>query len=92
METLIERMLELGFSSDCSTSQGGGCCSVTQGDEPHCSTNKGVEPSEVTGASEVETSTRAKLIVEQVRVSSVDGQLKVVYPSRVDLHLNSVTV
>ena len=89
METLIERMLELGFSSDCSTSQGDGCCSVTQGDEPHCSTNKGVEPSE---ASEVETSTRAKLIVEQVRVSSVDGQLKVVYPSRVDLHLNSATV
>ena len=32
------------------------------------------------------------LIVEQVRVTSSEGQLKVVYPSKVDLLLESITV
>ena len=35
---------------------------------------------------------KLQLVIEQVRVVNSDGQLKVVYPSRVDLQLESVKV
>lgn len=35
---------------------------------------------------------KLELVIEQVRVVNSDGQLKVVYPSRVDLQLESVKV
>ena len=43
------------------------------------------------GDAECATS-RQELVIEQVRVLSSNGQLKVVYPSRVDLQLASVKV
>lgn len=47
-----------------------------------------------TAASAVTPSSHGKLqlVIEQVRVVNSDGQLKVVYPSRVDLQLESVKV
>lgn len=35
---------------------------------------------------------KQELVIEQVRVVNSDGHLKVVYPSRVDLQLESVKV
>ena len=35
---------------------------------------------------------KLQLVIEQVRVVNSDGQVKVVYPSRVDLQLESVKV
>lgn len=35
---------------------------------------------------------KQQLVIEQVRVVNSEGQLKVVYPSRVDLQLESVKV
>ena len=35
---------------------------------------------------------KLQLVIEQVRVVNSDGQLKVVYPSRVDIQLESVKV
>ena len=57
-----------------------GLCSKAEGE---------TEASNVTSAASHE---KQELIIEQVRVFNSDGQLKVVYPSRVDLQLESVKV
>lgn len=50
--------------------------------------------SKVEGETEASAASHGKqeLVIEQVRVVNSDGQLKVVYPSRVDLQLESVNV
>lgn len=53
-----------------------GLCSKVEGETEACATSRG----------------KQELVIEQVRVVNSDGQLKVVYPSRVDLQLESVKV
>jgi len=47
---------------------------------------------ETAASAEACATSQGKLELEQVRVVNSDGQLKVVYPSRVDLQLESVKV
>ncbi|KAL9957571.1 hypothetical protein ACROYT_G034490 [Oculina patagonica] len=53
-----------------------GLCTKVEGETEACATSHG----------------KQELVIEQVRVINSDGQLKVVYPSRVDLQLESVKV